>query len=62
MNVVLSDIVAVDLSHVLAGPYCTMMLGDLGATVIKVEWPGQGDDTREFGPPLPEGKAHTSWD
>src|SRR5437588_2693495 len=47
----LSDVVVVDLSRVFAGPYCTMMLGDMGATVIKVEQPGTGDDTRHFGPP-----------
>ena len=41
----------VDLSRILAGPYCTMMLGDMGAEVIKVEQPGSGDDTRTWGPP-----------
>jgi crotonobetainyl-CoA:carnitine CoA-transferase CaiB-like acyl-CoA transferase len=51
MEAVLSDVVVVDLSRVLAGPYCTMILGDLGATVIKIEQPGKGDDTRYFGPP-----------
>lgn len=40
-----------DLSRILAGPYCTMILGDLGADVIKVEQPGKGDDTRTWGPP-----------
>ena len=41
-----------DLTRVLSGPYCTMLLGDLGAEVIKVERPGEGDDTRAFGPPF----------
>lgn len=51
----LNGIVVVDLSRVLAGPYCTMMLGDLGADVIKVEEPKRGDDTREWGPPFAPG-------
>jgi len=46
----LDGITIVDLTHVLAGPYCTMLLHDLGARVIKVERPGKGDDSREFGP------------
>ncbi|MGB8343487.1 MAG: CoA transferase [Ktedonobacteraceae bacterium] len=57
MQAALSDVVVVDLSRVFAGPYCTMMLGDLGATVIKVEQPGKGDDTRQFGPPYVAGEA-----
>ena len=47
----LTGIVVADFSRVLAGPYATMMLGDLGATVIKVERPGGGDETRAWGPP-----------
>ena len=57
MEAVLSDVVVIDLSRVLAGPYCTMILGDLGATVIKVEQPGKGDDTRHFGPPYIAGES-----
>ncbi len=48
----LSDILVVDLSRALAGPHATMMLGDLGARVIKVEGPVTGDDTRGWGPPF----------
>lgn len=46
----LSGVTIVDLTRVLAGPYCTMMLAEQGARVIKVETPGKGDDAREYGP------------
>lgn len=48
----LAGVRVVDLSRILAGPLCTMVLGDLGADVIKVERPGEGDDTRRWGPPF----------
>ncbi len=53
----LSDLKVVDLTRVLAGPYLTMMLGDMGADVIKIEQPGSGDDTRRWGPPFLEGES-----
>ncbi len=48
----LTGLTIVDLTRVLSGPYCTMLLGDMGARVIKVEQPGRGDDTRAWGPPF----------
>ncbi len=46
-----------DLSRILAGPYCTMLLGDMGAEVLKVEEPKKGDDTRAWGPPFVNGES-----
>src|SRR5712671_217823 len=53
----LAGIRVVDLTRILAGPLCTMMLGDMGADVIKVEPPGGGDDTRGWGPPFIAGES-----
>ena len=50
MNSALQGITVIDLTRVLAGPYCTMFLADMGANVIKVEVPGKGDDTRTYAP------------
>jgi formyl-CoA transferase/CoA:oxalate CoA-transferase len=53
----LAGITVLDLTRVLSGPYCTMLLGDLGARIIKIERPGSGDDTRAWGPPFVEGES-----
>src|SRR5919106_915217 len=53
----LAGLTVVDLTRVLSGPYCTMLLADMGARVIKVEQPGRGDDTRAWGPPFLSGES-----
>ena len=53
----LAGVRVVDLTRVMTGPYCTMLLADLGADVVKVEQPGRGDDTRHWGPPFVGGDA-----
>src|SRR5689334_16570760 len=53
----LDGVRVLDLSRVLAGPYAAMMLGDMGAEVIKVEQPGEGDETRGWGPPFAGGES-----
>ena len=57
MTAPLDGITVLDLSRVLSGPYCTMLLGDMGARIIKVEQPGKGDDTRGWGPPFVGGES-----
>lgn len=56
----LAGIKVLDLSRVLAGPWATQILGDLGATIYKIEQPGQGDDTRRWGPPFLEDGSRDS--
>lgn len=53
----LSGVTIIDLTRVLSGPYCTMLLADMGARVIKIEQPGRGDDTRAWGPPFVDGES-----
>ena len=54
----LKNLLVLDLTRVLVGPYCTMVLSDLGARVIKVEAPGAGDDSRKFCPFIEEHSAY----
>lgn len=53
----LVGIKVLDLTRILAGPFATMRMGDMGASITKIELPGQGDDTRAFGPPFVEGES-----
>lgn len=53
----LSGIRVIDMTRILAGPFCTMNLGDMGAEIIKIEQPGKGDDTRAWGPPFAGSEA-----
>src|SRR4051794_25285514 len=53
----LEGLTVLDFTRVLSGPYCTMLLADMGARVIKLEHPGRGDDTRAWGPPFVQGES-----
>jgi crotonobetainyl-CoA:carnitine CoA-transferase CaiB-like acyl-CoA transferase len=53
----LAGVTVIDLSRVMSGPYCTMMLADMGARVLKIEHPHKGDDTRHWGPPFVQGES-----
>jgi crotonobetainyl-CoA:carnitine CoA-transferase CaiB-like acyl-CoA transferase len=53
----LAGITVIDLTRVASGPYCTMLLADMGARVVKIEQPGRGDDTRGWGPPFQNGES-----
>ncbi len=57
MATVLEKIRVIDVTQALAGPYCTMLLGDMGADIIKVETPGSGDQSRGWGPPFVAGES-----
>ena len=57
MHLPLEDVTVIDLSHALAGPFCSTMLADFGARVIKLEPKGAGDIARAWGSPLPGGET-----
>ncbi|XP_011141781.2 succinate--hydroxymethylglutarate CoA-transferase [Harpegnathos saltator] len=57
----LSGIRVLDLTRIVAGPYCTMILGDLGAEILKIERPGSGDEARRWGPPFFEGTRESTY-
>ena len=56
-NFALDGVKVLDLTQIMAGPFCTMLLADMGADVIKVEKPGGGDDVRRMGPPFINGES-----